>query len=151
MMFNILSLVRRKEVAMGIVYAEITLKNATDVTNTRRGLMKEQDVRQTTTQAMVDTGSITMVINEDMRQKLGLEVLGLKRTTLANEAKEIVKIVEAVEVHWKDRFMTCQPMVVNSAREILLGAIPLEDMDLMVDPKRQELVGVHGDEAIYRL
>jgi hypothetical protein len=42
--------------------------------------------------------------------------------------------------------MTCRPWVVPGAKEVLLGAIPLEDMDLMVDPVRQQLVGVHGDE-----
>jgi hypothetical protein len=31
---------------------------------------------------------------------------------------------------------------------VLLGAIPLEDMDLMVDPVNQRLVGVHGDEQL---
>jgi hypothetical protein len=33
----------------------------------------------------------------------------------------------------------------------VLGAIPLEDMDLIVDPKRQELIGAHGDEVITRV
>jgi len=31
------------------------------------------------------------------------------------------------------------------AENVLLGAIPLEGMDLMINPKTQELVGVHGD------
>jgi clan AA aspartic protease len=133
---------------MGMVYAEITLKNAADVTIVQRGLMKEQYVRQTTIQAMVDTGSITLVINEELRQQLGLAVKGLRRATLANNTREIVKIAETVEVHWKDRSMTCQPLVVEGSGEILLGAIPLEDMDLIVDPTRQELTGAHGNEAI---
>jgi len=38
-------------------------------------------------------------------------------------------------------------VVVNSGR-ILLGAIPLEDMDLIVDPAKQELIGAHGDEEV---
>jgi hypothetical protein len=58
-----------------------------------------------------------------------------------------VQIAEAVEVHRKNRSMTCQPWVVDSGR-ILLGAIPLENMDLIVDPAGQELVGAHGDEEI---
>jgi hypothetical protein len=43
--------------------------------------------------------------------------------------------------------MTCQPWVVGSGR-ILLGAIPLENMDLIVDPAGQALVGAHGEEEI---
>jgi hypothetical protein len=40
-------------------------------------------------------------------------------------------------------------MVVPGAKKILLGAIPLEGLDLMVNPVTQELVGAHGDQFIY--
>jgi clan AA aspartic protease len=130
-----------------MVVAEITLKNAIDVGACRRGIVQETAIRQTTVQAVVDTGAVTLVINEQLRQQLGLGVVGAKQATLANNAKEKVQIAEAVEVHWKNRSMTCQPWVVGSGR-ILLGAIPLEDMDLMVDPAGQELVGAHGDEEV---
>jgi clan AA aspartic protease len=132
---------------MGIVHAEITLKNAGDVINVRRGFIQEPKIRQTTVQAVVDTGAMTLVINEQMRQQLGLGIVGAKLATLANNAKQRVQIAETVEVHWKNRSMTCQPWVVGSGR-ILLGAIPLEDMDLIVDPSGQEVVGAHGEEEI---
>ena len=132
---------------MGLVHAEITLKNAGDVINKRRGLLKEPEIRQTIVRAVVDTGAMTLVINEQLRRQLGLGIVGAKVATLANNVKERVQIAEAVDVHWKNRFMTCQPWVVNSGR-ILLGAIPLENMDLIVDPARQELVGAHGDEEV---
>jgi hypothetical protein len=44
--------------------------------------------------------------------------------------------------------MTCEPWVLPGTDEVLLGAIPLEDMDLIVDPKNQKLVGAHGDEPL---
>jgi hypothetical protein len=53
-----------------------------------------------------------------------------------------------VEMRWKNRFTACRPWVVPGAQETLLGAIPLEDMDLMVDPTQQRLVGVHGEEEM---
>ena len=132
---------------MGIVHAEITLKNAIDVGACRRGIIKESEIRETVVKAVVDTGAMTLVINEELRRQLGLGIVGAKVATLANNAKESVKIAEAVEVHWKNRSMTCQPWVVGSGR-ILLGAIPLEDMDLIVDPAAQELIGAHGDEEV---
>jgi len=132
---------------MGTVHAEITLKNASDVVNARRGLIKEPEIHQTIVKAVVDTGAMTLVINEKMRQQLGLGIVGAKIATLANNAKERVNIAEPVEVHWKNRFMTCQPWVVGSGR-ILLGAIPLENMDLIVDPVGEEVVGAHGDEEV---
>jgi clan AA aspartic protease len=135
------------EEKMGLVHAEIILKNAFDVGNCRRNIIKEPEVRQTVVQAVVDTGAITLVINEQLRQQLGLGIVGAKIATLANNAKERVQIAEAVEVHWKNRSMTCEPWVVGSGRT-LLGAIPLENMDLIVDPSAQEVVGAHGDEEV---
>ena len=42
-------------------------------------------------------------------------------------------------------------MVIPGAERILLGAIPLEGMDLMVNPVSQELAGVHGDEVLFMI
>jgi hypothetical protein len=132
---------------MGIVHAEITLKNALDVADVRRGFIKEAEIRQTTIQTVVDTGAMNLVINEELRLQLGLEIVGSRVATLANNVKETVKVAETVEVHWKNRSMVIQPWVIGSGR-ILLGVIPLEHMDLIVDPNRQELVGAHGDEEV---
>jgi len=130
---------------MGIVQAEITLKNIKDKMKAEEGYIKELEIRQTTVQAVVDTEAITLVINEQLRQQLGLVIVGAKQATLADNTKRTVQIAEAVEVHWGNRSMTCQPWVVSAGR-ILLGAIPLEDMDLIVDPCSQKLIGAHGDE-----
>jgi clan AA aspartic protease len=136
---------------MGYVYAEITLKNANDMAIAAVGLKKDAEIRQTTITAMVDTGAMTLVINEKLRLQLGLGVQGERQATLANNVKETVKIADPVRVHWKNRSMICDPLVVSGDSEILLGAIPLEDMDLMVDPVRRELTGAHGDEVISKI
>jgi clan AA aspartic protease len=136
---------------MGIVYETITLKNSADVADAERGLIKDHEVRETTVRALVDTGTGTLVISEEIREKLGLRICGLKEATLANEKKEIFKRTEPVDIHWKNRDTTCRAIVASGWGETLLGAIPLEDMDLMVNPVKQELVGVHGDEIIYSL
>ena len=132
---------------MGTVRAEITLKNAGDVTNVQRGFIKEPEIRQTVVQAVVDTGAMTLVINEKLRRQLGLVVVGTREATLADNTKKIIKVAETVEIHWKNRSMTCRPWVVNAGR-ILLGVIPLEHMDLMVDPGTQTLVGAHGEKEV---
>ena len=133
---------------MGSVYAEITLKNSADVVNCRRGSIKEEEIHQTTVQALVDTGAPTLIINEDTRRELGLELRGARPVRMANDTKETIKIAEPVEVHWKNREMTCQPWVISGSGDILLGVIPLENMDLMVDPVNQVLTGAHGEEAL---
>jgi clan AA aspartic protease len=136
---------------MGTVCADITIKNAGDVSNIWRGLTTEKDVRQVTVRAIVDTGAGTLVIGEDLRRKLGLSVKGLRGVTLAGGERLVARITEPVEIHWKDRSSTFNAMVLPGEHETLLGAIPLEDMDLIVDPKRQELTGAHGDEILTRV
>ena len=133
---------------MGQVYADITLKNAVDVAAVGRVYIKAPEVRETAVRALVDTGAGTLVINEWVQAKLGLTVKGLRRIPLGNNQKEICKVTEPVEVHWKDRSMSCEALVIPGDGTVLLGAIPLEDMDLIVNPVKQELVGAHGDEVI---
>jgi hypothetical protein len=133
---------------MGTVYDEITLKNAWDVGNEKRGLIKETEVRQTTISVVADTGADTLIINESVRAALGLRIEGPAQAWLADGQNHGCQLTEPVEVHWKDRSMTCQPWLIATASEVLLGAIPLEDMDITVDCKRRCLVGVHGDQQI---
>ncbi|MDR0402390.1 MAG: retroviral-like aspartic protease family protein [Treponema sp.] len=133
---------------MGTVYAEITLKNAGDKIRVRDGTILEKDVRGTTVRALVDTGAGTLVINEAVRQQLGLEITGLRGAELADGARRAYQVTEPVEVHWKNRDTACRALVLPGAGDVLLGAIPLEDMDLIVDPAGQELKGAHGDEVV---
>jgi hypothetical protein len=42
-------------------------------------------------------------------------------------------------------------VVLPEGKEILLGVIPLEGMDLMVNPCAQRLEGAHGDEMVFML
>ena len=56
---------------MGIVYAEITLKNAGDVVKAESGYIKEQEIRAVSVWALVDTGVGTLVINEGLMRQVG--------------------------------------------------------------------------------
>jgi clan AA aspartic protease len=133
---------------VGTVHAEITLKNVGDTIGVQRGYIKEPEIRQTTVQSVVDTGAMTLVISEMIQKELGLITKRLRESRLANGEKVVCKIAEPVEVCWKDRSMTCEPWVLPGIKEVLLGVIPLEDMDLMVDPTEQKLVGAHGDKPV---
>jgi clan AA aspartic protease len=147
-MLNFWSTLKRGK-AMGMVYAEITLKNAFDEEKAEEGLIKEYEVRSITVNAIVDTGAASLVINEDLRQKLGLGIAEERSVKLADGRRTACKLTKAVDVHWKDRHWPCAAVVIPGAETVLLGVIPLEGMDLMVNPVRQELVGVHGDSVEY--
>jgi clan AA aspartic protease len=132
---------------MGNVHVEITVKNNGDVSNAERGIIPEQNIRSVTVTALVDTGATSIIINEEMRQKLGLSVVGTRTANLAGGSKVECKMTEAVEIHWKDRKVSVNAFVLPEGR-VLLGVIPLEFMDLIVDPKRQELIPAHGEEIL---
>ena len=136
---------------MGMVHAEITLKNARDIISFREGNTKEDDIRNVTVTAVVNTGSMNLCITEELCTKLGLAYWGEKFAVVANGERIRCKVTEPVEVHWKNRDTVVPAMVIPGAKHILLGAIPLEGMDLMVNPVDQELVGVHGDEVIFMI
>jgi len=136
---------------MGTVYTTITIKNYFDVRDALNGYIKEEDIRQATVEAVADTGAISLFITEELRRQLGLEIVGEWPVTVANGAVEISKRTEGVEVCWKDRSMVCRPYVIPNGNEILLGVIPMEDMDLIVDPAREKVVGAHGDKIVVRM
>ncbi|GHV43484.1 hypothetical protein AGMMS49546_25220 [Spirochaetia bacterium] len=136
---------------MSLVRTEITLKNADDLTRLLDGHIKEPEIRQTTIQALVDTGAWTLVIDPATREKLGLRVLRTETGTLADGTVAVYNLAGPVEVIWKNRSALCAALVVPGADEVLLGAIPLEAMDLMVNPRLEEVVGAHGDQILHTL
>jgi clan AA aspartic protease len=99
---------------------------------------------------MVDTGATTLVINEQLFKQLGLDVIGEREISLANDATETCKLSEAMEIKWENRSVVMSAVVIEDAPEFLLGVLPLEGMDLMVDTVNQRLVGAHGDHTVYR-
>ncbi|GHU92753.1 hypothetical protein FACS189479_02600 [Spirochaetia bacterium] len=139
------------ETNMGSVYADITLKNAWDVESLEHGLITKEDVHETTVRALVDTGAWTLVIPEDLCGKLGLRIRCKNESTVANGETVMSSMSEGIEVHWKDRSLICDAVVLPGADEVLLGAIPLEGLDLIVDPRREKLIGRHGDTALHTL
>jgi clan AA aspartic protease len=135
-----------KEIEMGKFAEEITVSNAMDSARVEYGVLKE--VRQVTLKAVVDTGAMTLCLDEATCQTLGLEITGSRPSYVANGARVETKITTPVGIRWKDRYCTCNARVVPGATHTLLGAIPLEDMDLMADPVHQCLVGIHGDQPL---
>ncbi|MCL2232604.1 MAG: retroviral-like aspartic protease family protein, partial [Treponema sp.] len=111
------------------------------------GVINAEDIRTAVVTAVVDTGAMSLVITEELCQRLGLGIKGERTALTANGQRIASKITEAVEIQWKNRISTLSALVIPGAETVLLGAIPLEDMDLMVNPVTQELIGAHGDEV----
>jgi clan AA aspartic protease len=134
---------------MGTFTEEITLVNAGDISAARNGFIPDTRIRTVTLDAMPDTGAWTLIINEETRQKLGLTIVETVKSSLADGSTTQYGLTEPVEIRWKNRRISQQAVVIPNASEILLGALPLEGMDLYVDPVNQRLAGVHGDQRVH--
>ena len=134
---------------MGTFLEEITLENVIDRGDAKRGFIKDTEIRKLTVEAMPDTGAWTLIINEDVRKKLGLNIEDSVRSTLADGTAAQYPLTEPVTIRWKNRITSLPAVVIADAKEVLLGALPLEALDLIVDPVRHTLAGRHGDQALY--
>jgi len=125
---------------MGLVYADIELISTEDLSLAYRGFLTQDGVRKKKVRALVDTGSYMLSINEHIRKQLDLRKLDSHEVELADGSLQMVDIVGPVDIRFKNRSTTCRAVVFPNDVEVLLGAIPMEDMDVLVDPKQEQLI-----------
>lgn len=112
---------------MGIVYQHIRIANAA------KPNLEEIDAK-----ALVDSGAIDLCIPRHVAIQLKLETLEQREVTYADGRKEAVDYVGPIKVECFGRHAFTGAMVMGDV--VLLGAIPMESMDLLVDPKRLQLI-----------
>src|SRR3989304_202597 len=87
--------------------------------------------------ALADSGALHLCIPEHIQIQLKLEAIDSKEVTLADGTKKLVPYVGPVELRFKNRIGFAGALVLGD--QVLLGAIPMEDMDLIVIPKTRSL------------
>ena len=125
---------------MGLIYAEIELVNADDVAFAKRSIIGEEEIKYMRVNMLVDTGAYNLCINETIQEQLSLPFIEKRKAQLANGHIEEYDIVGPVIVKFKNRRTVCNAMVLQGDNEPLLGSIPLEDMDVLIHPLREELI-----------
>lgn len=125
---------------MGLVYAEIDLISVDDLVLHRRGYLDEDKIKQVKVKALVDSGAYMLCINENVRAQLDLPIIEKQFGTLADETLIEFDVVGPVEVRFENRSTSVRAIVLPGDAEILLGAIPMEDMDVLIDPRGEKLV-----------
>jgi len=125
---------------MGLVFADIELINAIDLGLAKRSLIDEEDVKRMTVNMLVDTGSVYMCINETVQEQLQLEIVEKRKGQLADGSIVEYDVAGPIEVRFKNRRCVVDAMVLPGDNELLLGAIPLEDMDILIHPYIKELI-----------
>jgi clan AA aspartic protease len=124
---------------MGQVMTKLTLWNNTDLDNAERGLISPNAVRRVEIEALVDTGATMLVIPIDAAQALGLPVLEFLPVKLADTSVREMPVVGSLKIAILGRSMFCDALAAPVGSTALIGQIPLERLDLIVDPKSREV------------
>lgn len=136
---------------MGEVKVKIKIINAGDEALFRRGKLEPNQIRSEEVDAIVDTGATTSVLTREIAERLGLEVIRQEPAVYANQYREDVDIAEPIIWEYDIRRCVEEPFIMGN--EILIGQIPLERMDLVVDCKRQQIIPnpKHPDGPVFRI
>ncbi len=125
---------------MGLVHADIELINGADLVLFRKGYIKEKDIKHMKVTALVDTGAYMLAVNENVKVQLDLTRVDTQMAELADGQKKKLDVVGPVEIRFENRRANVDAIVLPGDSKILLGAIPMEDMDVVVDPRQQKLI-----------
>ena len=111
---------------MGMILANIELSNP-----------RQPDLSPLSVQALVDTGAMTICIPEHIAMQLKLNEIEKREVTTADERSHLVPYVGPIQIRFQKR--TCFTGALVIGESVLLGAVPMEDMDLVVEPSRQTI------------
>lgn len=111
---------------MGLVNGKVVLRNP-----------RLPELEPVEVAALADSGAVHLCIPEWVRIQLKLEAIDSKEVTLADGNRRLVPYVGPIEVRFKNRIGFAGALVMGD--QVLLGAIPMEDMDLVIIPKTRLL------------
>lgn len=111
---------------MGYAFADIRLSNPS-----------KPDLQPMEVQALADTGALMLCIPEHVALQLGLEKEAEREVTTADGRRTKVPYVGPVRVAFDGRSCFVGALVLGD--EVLMGAVPMEDMDLVISPAQRKV------------
>ncbi|MBA2334830.1 MAG: clan AA aspartic protease [Pyrinomonadaceae bacterium] len=111
---------------MGHVFADIALSNP-----------RQPELEPIMVNALVDTGAISLCIPEHIKVQLALEEVEKREITVADGSRLKVSYVGPIQVRFGNRSSFVGALVLGD--QVLFGAIPMEDMDLVINPLRRTI------------
>ena len=112
---------------MGLTEARIQLRNP-----------RLPDLESVEIDALADTGAVHLCIPIHVQLQLELEEIDRKEVVLADGSRKLVPYVGPIELRYRNRIGFAGALVMGE--QPLLGAIPMEDMDLVVVPKTRRVI-----------
>jgi clan AA aspartic protease len=111
---------------MGLVNSKVILRNP-----------RLPNVEDVEIEALADSGAVHLCIPESVQIQLQLEAIDAKEVTLADGSRRRVPYVGPIEIRFRNRVGFAGALVMGD--QVLLGGIPMEDMDLVIVPKTRTL------------
>jgi predicted aspartyl protease len=138
---------------MGKVLVAAKIQNLHDVFNAEAGTMPADEVRSVEiTDALVDTGATTLSMPKRLIQQLGLRPFRTRRA-LTTSGPANVQVYGTVRLTVQGRECNADVSELPDECPVLIGQLPLEMLDFVVDPVGQRLIGnpAHGGEHMIEI
>ncbi len=125
---------------MGRFSVQIELANNVDVTRAEAGDLPADQIRRVTVRGVVDTGAARLVLPKGVADQLGLPAAGMAMVRYANGDTQDKPMVRAVHLTYAGRSGVFSAFVEPKRESALIGAIVMEDLDLIADCVAQTLL-----------
>ncbi len=136
---------------IGRVIVSAKMENLAEYVEMRQGKMKPEDVRTLEIdEALVDTGATTLSLPKRFIDQLGL-IPFRQRPSRTATGSVMTKVYGAVRLTVQERECQCDVVEVADDCPVLIGQVPLELLDFVIDPKSRQLIGRHGGEQTLEL
>ncbi|MGO9463301.1 MAG: aspartyl protease family protein [Isosphaeraceae bacterium] len=133
---------------------EATIESLQDLYAVKHGLLDPDQVRRVTvSDALVDTGATLLSLPTSLIRQLGLSQFSSKAVLTSNGVIAKIPMYDAVRLTVQGRDCTIDVLEVPDGVPVLIGQIPLEHLDLFVDPVQRKLTGnpAHGGQHVYEM
>lgn len=117
----------RPGIDMGLIKAKITLSNP-----------RRPQLAPIAVEALADTGALHLCLPEHVALQLDLDELYQREVTIADGKRRLCAYVGPVEVRFENRGCFTGALVLGD--EVLLGAVPMEDMDILLSPAKHAVI-----------
>jgi hypothetical protein len=130
----------RRQNGVGRFSVDLEIANYQDLSLAQRGLLAADRVRRETVRGIVDSGAAKLVLPADLVKRLGLPLGTSVQVRYADGRKARRRRAEGVYLELLGRHGTFTAVIEPNRQTALVGAIVLEDLDLLVDCVSQQVM-----------
>jgi predicted aspartyl protease len=137
-----------QEPTVGRFSVDVVLTNQEDLVRAKDRRIDPSQVRRVTVRGVVDSGATRLVIPAAIAEKLGLEISGTVKVRYADGRTAERPVARLIHLAYAGRAGTFTAVVEPDRESALIGAIVMEDLDLIVDCTTQRLIPRDPDHII---